>query len=220
MGERIEPARDVPPPFCGRGLRPPPRTSALVSWALVPARPALRYAVTTWCTSASLNSLPKIASETASSAPPLATLSFMLGTAYFLAGVAGLATCCLGRRDLLAILLRRGLHRRTHDDLAAFGARNRAADQQQVALDVDLDDLEVLDGAANHTHVARHALALEHAARRLALADRARRSVRHGHTVRGMVTGEVVTLHRAGEALADRGARDIDDRADFEDGRP
>src|SRR5678815_2549232 len=23
MGERIEPARDVPPPFCGRGLRPP-----------------------------------------------------------------------------------------------------------------------------------------------------------------------------------------------------
>ena len=32
-----------------------------------------------------------------------------------------------------------------------------------------------------------------------------------------MVAGEVVTLHRAGEALADRGARDIDNGARFED---
>ena len=100
------------------------------------------------------------------------------------------------------------------------GARNRAADQQQVALGVDLDDLQILDRAANHAHVTGHALALEHAARRLALADRARGSVRHGHTVRGMVTAEVVTLHRAGEALADGGARDIDDLASLEDGRP
>jgi hypothetical protein len=32
-----------------------------------------------------------------------------------------------------------------------------------------------------------------------------------------VVTGEVVTLHRAGEALADRGARDVDDGAHGED---
>ena len=114
---------------------------------------------------------------------------------------------------------RRGLHRRTHDDLAAFGTRDSAADQEQVTFDVDLDDLEVFDRAAHDTHVARHALALEHAARGLALADGARRTVRHGHAVRGMVAGEVVTLHRAGEALADRGARDVDDGAHFEQAR-
>src|SRR5258706_5158420 len=42
MGLRIEPAREVPPPFCVRGLPPPPRTSARVFCALVPARPAPR----------------------------------------------------------------------------------------------------------------------------------------------------------------------------------
>ena len=114
---------------------------------------------------------------------------------------------------------RRSLHRRTHDDLAAFGTRDSAADEEQVALDIDLDDFQILDRATHDAHVARHALALEHAARGLALADGARSSVRHGHTVRGVVAGEVVTLHRAGEALADRGARDINDRADFEDAR-
>ena len=49
--------------------------------------PPLRYAVMTWCTSASLNSRPKVSSETASSAPPLANLSFMLAADYFLLDV-------------------------------------------------------------------------------------------------------------------------------------
>src|SRR6478736_3070188 len=38
-------------------------------------------------------------------------------------------------------------------------------------------------------------------------------------TVRRMMTREVVTLHGAGEALADRGARDIDDGAHFKQTR-
>src|SRR5664280_2100014 len=38
MGERVEPARALPVPFCRKGLTPPPRTSALVFVDWVPAR--------------------------------------------------------------------------------------------------------------------------------------------------------------------------------------
>jgi hypothetical protein len=40
IGLRMEPARAWPVPFWRHGFLPPPRTSALVSCALVPARPA------------------------------------------------------------------------------------------------------------------------------------------------------------------------------------
>ena len=53
----------------------------------------------------------------------------------------------------------------------AFRARHRTADQQQVARHVDFDDAQIFDGAILHAHVTGHALALEHAARRLALTD-------------------------------------------------
>ena len=55
-----------------------------------------------------------------------------------------------------------------------------------------------------------HALALEHTARGLALADGARRAMRHGVSVGFHAAREVVSLHGAGESLADRGAGDID----------
>src|SRR5215469_4728323 len=77
IGEREEPARAWPVPFWACGLRPPPRTSARDFCALVPERPALRYAVITWCTRASLNLWPKAASDTCSVAPPLTDLSFI-----------------------------------------------------------------------------------------------------------------------------------------------
>ena len=107
----------------------------------------------------------------------------------------------------------RGLDRVAHDHLAARGAGHGAADQQQVAHRIDLDDLQVLDGAADVAHVAGHALAGEHAARRLALADRARRAVEQRRAVGGRAAREVVALDRARKALADRGAGDVDDLA-------
>ena len=64
IGLRLEPARAWPVPFCAHGFLPPPRTSARVFCALVPARPALRYEVMTWWISASLNFWPNAASET------------------------------------------------------------------------------------------------------------------------------------------------------------
>ena len=66
------------------------------------------------------------------------------------------------------------------------------------------------------THVARHALAGEHAAGRLALTDRARRTVRDRDTVRGRAAAEIVALHDAGVALADGRARHVDDLAGLE----
>ena len=48
-GERIEPGRARPVPFCFHGLAPPPRTSARVLVVWVPGRRAASWAVTTWC---------------------------------------------------------------------------------------------------------------------------------------------------------------------------
>ncbi len=58
--------------------------------------------------------------------------------------------------------------------------------------------------------MAGHALALEHASRGLALADRARRAVEQRGAVRSRATREVVPLDGAGEALADGGAGHVD----------
>ena len=139
---------------------------------------------------------------------------------YFFPALAGLgalpARSLLGRRNGLAAGLALGLHGQAHDHATALRTRDGAADQEQVALDVHFDDLQVFHGAAHHAHVTRHALALEHAARRLALADGARGTMRQRDTVGGMVAGEVVPLHGAGKALADGGAGHVDDFADLE----
>mmetsp|Transcript_6509 Transcript_6509/g.28389 ORF Transcript_6509/g.28389 Transcript_6509/m.28389 type:complete len:250 (+) Transcript_6509:220-969(+) len=49
-GVRVEPARALPVPFCLKGLRPPPRTSLLVSVDAVPRRAFWRTITTYLCT--------------------------------------------------------------------------------------------------------------------------------------------------------------------------
>ena len=99
------------------------------------------------------------------------------------------------------------LDRAAHEHEAAGRAGDRTLDQQQAALGVALDDLEVERGDARVAHLAGHLHALEHARRRGAGADRAGRTVLLVVTVRRALAGEVVTLHHAGEtaALADAG---------------
>src|SRR5690606_18822015 len=70
---------------------------------------------------------------------------------------------------------------------------------------------------AHGTHVAGHLLAREHAARRLALADRAGRAMRQRVAVRRVTHAEVPALDRALEALALGHALDVDHLADLED---
>src|SRR5271168_4923583 len=64
--------------------------------------------------------------------------------------------------------------------------------------------------------MARHALALEHAPRRLALADGARRAVRQRIAVGFHAARKIVASHGALEALARGGTGHIDDLADAE----
>src|SRR5690606_16998197 len=101
--------------------------------------------------------------------------------------------------------------------VTARRARHRALHGDQAALGVDPDHLEVLRALAHGAHVARHLLAREHAARRLALADRARRAVRQRVAVRGVAHAEVPALDRALEALALGHALDVDLLAHLED---
>ena len=73
------------------------------------------------------------------------------------------------------------------------------------------------DGALHVAQMAGHALAREHAARALVLADRARHVVRDRVAVRARFGREVVALDHAGEALADGHALHVDLLADLED---
>src|SRR5579885_77156 len=179
----MEPARARPVPFCFQGFLPPPETSPLVFCLAVPARPPARYALTTWWTSGSLYAAPNTRSATASLFVLLWTCSSMSESS---------------------------LHRRPHDQIGPGVARHRALDQEQMALDVDFDHVEIEGGHAPVAHVAGHFLALPHLARRLALADRARHAVRQRVAVGGATAAEVPALLPAGEALAQAGAGDID----------
>src|SRR5690606_38936559 len=128
-------------------------------------------------------------------------------------------------RDLVAATGDREFHRHrslclargTHDHVTARRARHRALHGDQAALGVDPDHLEVLRALAHGAHVARHLLAREHAARRLALADRAPRAVLQRVAGRGVAHAEVPALDRALEALALGHALDVDLLAHLED---
>src|SRR6476646_7021437 len=82
---------------------------------------------------------------------------------------------------------------------------------------IDLHNFEIHGRTGHITHVPGHLLAREHAARRLALADRTRRTVRQRVAVRRVAHGEVPALDRALEALALGDALEVDGLADFED---
>src|SRR5438445_1789204 len=108
------------------------------------------------------------------------------------------------------------LRRRTDHDVAARRTRHRTAHSDQMLLGVDLDDFDIHHRLIFRAHVARHLLAREHAAWRLALTDRTRRAMRQRVTVRGVAHGEVPALDRALETLALGHARDVDDLAGLE----
>src|SRR4051794_3709364 len=106
-----------------------------------------------------------------------------------------------------------GIGAHLHDPVAA--ARDRAADEHQVLGRVEPDDRQALVRDALVAHLAGAADALHHAGGPGRRADRARRA----DVVRAVRLGalaEVVALDRALEALALRGAGDLDLLADLE----
>src|SRR6516162_3051793 len=108
------------------------------------------------------------------------------------------------------------LHRVAQRDPAALGARHRAFDQDEAALDVGLHHLEIERGDALDAHVTRHFLVLEGLAGILAAAGRTDRAMRDRHAVRGAQPAEVPALHATRKAVADRGPGHVDKLPDDE----
>src|SRR5690606_25335420 len=103
------------------------------------------------------------------------------------------------------------LDRLADHDVAVPVARHGAADVEQVALGVDLDEFEVLDRHALDAVVAAHPLALRHAlADRIRATDAAHLAVVLAVAVRHALAMETVALDRAGEAATLRRPGDID----------
>src|SRR6478735_6353929 len=113
-------------------------------------------------------------------------------------------------RRIRRALVERQLHRVLDGQPATLVTRNRTLDEQQAALGVRANDFKVLLGAVARAHVPGHLLVLEDAARILAVAGRAVRTVRDRNAVRRAEAAEVPALHGAGEALALRHARNVD----------
>src|SRR5438876_4733595 len=164
-----------------------------------------------------LGSRPKIASG--SSTEPAAlpssdtTLSSML-RALLVGGLAfvggrglGFAGggCRLRQAELAGlggILRQLLLHRVAQCDPAALGARHRAFDQDEAALDIGLHHLEIERGDALDSHVTRHFLVLEGLAGILTAAGGTDRTMRDRHAVRGAQPAEIPALHTTRKALA------------------
>ena len=90
------------------------------------------------------------------------------------------------------------------------GPGHRAPHEEQAALGVAFDDLEVERRDAAVAVLAGHAHALEHTGGCGARADRAGGAVLLVVAVAGALALEVVALHHAGEALALADAGDVD----------
>ena len=101
-----------------------------------------------------------------------------------------------------------------------FGPGTEPLTQQQIALRIGLDDLEVERRDLLVAHLAGHPHALEHASGKGAGADRPRCPMVLVVAVAGALTLEVVALHRPGEALAsaDGGHVDLGSGGDAVDG--
>ena len=181
-------------PFCFQGLAPPPRTSARVLVLWVPDRRAASWAVTTWCMTATLGSMPKSVVELDRA---------LVGAGGDLHGDRAITHHPLRRRRLDGV---------ADDDEAALGAGDGAPDQQQA-------------GSASASTTWRFSVVTfsppMRPAMRVPLNTRAGvaqaptepgRGARVG-TVAGLLAGEAVALHGAGEALAPADGGDVDEVA-------
>src|SRR5262249_6500530 len=120
----------------------------------------------------------------------------------------GLEGCRLRQAELAGlwgVLRQLLLHPVAQRDPTAPGTRHRALRQEEGAVRVRLDHLEIERGDALDSHVTRHFLVLEGLAGILAAAGGTDRAMRDRHAVRGAQPAEIPALHATGKALADRG---------------
>jgi hypothetical protein len=110
----------------------------------------------------------------------------------------------------------RGFDGRTHNNIAAWIARDSALDHQQTTLCVNTDNIKVLHSAGVITKVTRHTFAWKNTAWVLSLANRTRNPMRTAVTVRSALRFEVVAFDRAGETFTNCGTGYVDLLTRFE----
>src|SRR5664279_1044736 len=228
---RAEPWRAPPVPFCAYIFLPVRQISSFCLTLCVPRWRLASCQLTQRCTMSLRGSRPKMSSDSLiepASLPSSVVIFISMLCALLHGGgwrfgcrrFGGLgiglrrssfADAELARlRRVLVCLLLYGI---AHGDPAALGARHRAFDQDEAALDVGLDHFEIERGDAVDTHVAGHLLVLEGPAGILTAAGRTDRTVRDRNAVRGTQAAEVPALHAAGKAFTNRDAADIDELA-------
>ena len=94
--------------------------------------------------------------------------------------------------------------------IAALAARDRALDQQQIAININLNHTQIARSRSHITHVTGHLLTWEHTARRLALTNGTWRPVGARVAVGRILHGKVIALDGALKPFSDAGSRDID----------
>src|SRR5215472_14381304 len=223
---RAEPWRAEPVPFCRYIFLPVRAMSARFLTAWVPRWRRESCQFTQRCRMSARASRPKMASGRSTdpaavpssvvtlismSGPLLAGFRCGGGSRFPLRGRPGLRQAELaGGRRLLGPRLLDGV---AHHDPSALGAWHRTGEEQEAALGIGGDHLEIERGHPVDAPVARHLLFLEGLARVLAAAGRAERAVRDRHAVGGAQPGEIPALHDPGKSAADRGARHVHELA-------
>src|ERR1700722_3705202 len=211
------PCRAPPVPFClyiflpVRWISARPSVLCVPAWRLASCQRTMRAIRSVRGSSPNMSSLSS--SEPADEPSSDVMSNFM----------ASLSLCRFGRWGARArfgmnaelsgerrILRQRLLHRVAHRDPTSGVPRHSALDQNEAALGICANDTKVLRRHAISSHMAGHLLVLPGLARILAATGRAMRTMRNRHTVGGTQATEVPALHRAGETLADRHARDVD----------
>jgi hypothetical protein len=109
------------------------------------------------------------------------------------------------------------LLRLTDNDVISLAARAAALDQDHTVILADLDDLEVLAGAAHLTHVTRHLETLVHVTREQTATNGTRAAMPTLGTVRHIATAETPAADDTFKTTALRDANAIHVLADIED---
>src|SRR5690242_4937427 len=199
-GERSEPWRARPVPFCAQGFLVVPAISLTPLVLCVPAR---RLASCQLMTRARMSrrttGSPKTSSarsiSPASLFSRLVTLSFISGPRLRLLRFSE-------RRRERQILRRRALRGVLHQYVGAVVTGHRADHEDQAALGVRSEDFQILRGNALDAVMTGHLLVLEGLAGILALTGRAMAAMRNRDTVRCAQAAEIPPPHGAGIAAS------------------
>src|SRR5208337_4444276 len=209
MGDRVDPARARPVPFCRHGLRPPPEMSPLVLVDAVPERRLASCIRTASCSSDRSPSRPKTAPATSSS--PIFSWAAeysgsLTGDGFsFRSGIVHLHIGAAARTG-----------RVMDDEQSAVGARHRARHDDGVVVGKYLEHLEIEDRGGLIAHLPRHPHPFAHAPGIRAVADRSAVAEILVGAVGAGKAGEMVALDDAGVAVALGDAGYVDLIADLE----